>query len=270
MVSTAVTVVLVGFLLIGFPFALVGAVFVSRGVDRARERQELRAAAMDTVASVQAGQRAKLLGTAKAADTTPPLEAGFSGELALAVQYVVVEARPDGDGGTDERRVYEGARTVPCELTDETGSVPVDADPETVDASDEHHESIRVGKGEEPPERVQQFLRATADVDGVFEGVDVGPFNFGGRTRYYREWRIAPGDRVFVYGTGDRDPGADWGESLVVRTNEADDGLFTNYSLEEYANESLLGIVWYLVVGTALLVAPVAVLTYMLLEMGAL
>jgi hypothetical protein len=270
MVSTAVTVVLVGFVLVGLPFALVGAVFVRRGVDRVHERRELQAAAMDSVASVQAGQRSKLLGTVEAAAATAPLEAGFSGEPALAVQYVVVEARPDGDGGTDERRVYEDTRTVPCELTDDTGSVLVDPDPETVDASGEHHESIRVGKGEEPPERVQQFLRATADVDGVFEGVDVGPFNFGGRTRYYREWRIAPGDRVLVYGTGDRDPDADWGESLLVRTEEAHDGLFTNYSPDEYANRSLLGVVGYLVVGTALLVAPVVVLTYMLLEMGAL
>lgn len=268
MVAPAVGVVLGGFVLVGLPFALVGAAWVRRGVGRVRERRTLQAEAMDTVSSVQAGQRAKLVGTAAAAEGTTPFEAGFSSTPALAAQYVVVEARPDGDGGTEERQVYEGTRAGTCELTDDTGTVLVDPDPETVDASGEHHESIRVGKGENPPEQVRQFLRATEDIDGVFEGVDVGPFNFGGRTRYYREWRIEPGDEVLVYGTGARDPDAEWGESLVVRTDEADDGLFTNYSPAEYANKSLLSIVGYLGAGSLLLVGPFAVLAYMLLEMG--
>ncbi|MFC7229955.1 hypothetical protein N0B31_21350 [Salinirubellus salinus] len=73
---------------------------------------------------------------------------------------------------------------------------------------------------------------------------------------------------MLVYGTGDRDPDADWGESLVVRTDEADDGLFTNYSPAEYANKSLLSTAGYLGVGSLLLVWPFAVLAYMLLEMG--
>ncbi|MFC7225815.1 E3 ubiquitin ligase family protein [Salinirubellus salinus] len=220
------------------------------------------------MADVQAGQRTKLVGTVAAAEAGTPFDAGFAGVPTLAAQYVVVEVRPDGDGGTEERQVYDGTRAVPCELTDGTGSVLVDPDPETVDASGDHHDSIRVEKGEEPPERVKQFLRTTADVDGVFEGVDVGPFNVGGRTRYYREWRVEPGDEVLVYGTGDRDPDADWGESLVVRTDEADDGLFTNYSPAEYANKSLLSTAGYLGVGSLLLVWPFAVLAYMLLEMG--
>ena len=268
MVTPAVGVVLAGFVFVGLPFALVGGAWVRRGVGLFREREQLQAEATDTVASVQADQRAKLVGTVEGAEGVAPFDSGFAGVPALAVQYVVVEARPDGDGGTDERRVYEDCRTVACELADDTGSVLVEPDPETVDASGDHHESVRVGKGDEPPERVRQFLRATDDVDGVFEGVDVGPFNFGGRTRYYREWRIEPGDEVLVYGTGARDPDADWGDSLVVRTDESEDGLFTNYSPGEYANRSLLSIVGYLGVGSLLLVGPFAVLAYMLLEVG--
>lgn len=268
MVAPSVGVVLGGFLLVGLPFALVGGAWVRRGIGLFHEREQLQAEAMDTVASVQAEQRAKLVGTVEPAEGVATFDSGFAGVPALAVQYVVVEARPDGDGGTEERQVYEDTRAVSCDLADDTGSVLVAPDPETVDASGDHHESIRVGKGDEPPEQVKQFLRMTDDVDGVFEGVDVGPFNFGGRTRYYREWRIEPGDEVLVYGTGARDPDADWGDSLVVRTDEADDGLFTNYSLDEYANKSLLSIAGYLGVGSLLLVGPFVVLAYMLLEMG--
>jgi hypothetical protein len=68
-----------------------------------------------------------------------------------------------------------------------------------------------------------------------------------------------------VYGTDARNPDADWG---VVRTDDANDDLFTNYSVEEYANKSLLSIVGYLGVGSLLLVWPFAVLAYMLVEMG--
>jgi hypothetical protein len=270
MVSQSLLTVLGGFLLVGLPFAFVGAVYVRRGVGRVRERRELQAAQMDTVSSVQSGQAAKLLGRAAATESATPFEAGFSGEPALAAEYVVIEARPDGDGGSEERQVYENAVAVACDLTDDTGTVVVDPDPETVDASEEHYESIRVGKGEEPPATVKRFIESTPDLGDVFRGVDAGPFNFGGRVRYYREWRIAPGDEVFVYGTGGRDPEADWGDSLVVRTDAAEDGLFTNYSLEEYANKSLLGIVGYLVGGGALLVGPFAVLAYLLLDMGVL
>lgn len=268
MVAPSIGAVLGGFLLVGLPFAFVGAVFLRRGVGRVRERRRLQSEAMDTVTSVQAGQSAKLVGTADAAEQPAPFEAGFSGEPALAAQYVVVEARPDGDGGTDDRQVFEDRVAVACELTDDTGSVHVDPDPETVDASGDHYESIRVGKGEEPPAQVQSFIRSTPDLDDVFRGADVGPFNFGGRVRYYREWRIAPGDEVLVYGTGARDPEADWGDSLVVRTDEVEGGLFTNYSVDEYANKSLLGIAGYLVGGAALFVGPFAVLAYMLLDMG--
>lgn len=71
-----------------------------------------------------------------------------------------------------------------------------------------------------------------------------------------------------MYGTDARNPDADWGDSLVVRTDDANDDLFTNYSVEEYANKSLLSIVGYLGVGSLLLVWPFAVLAYMLVEMG--
>jgi hypothetical protein len=161
MVASSVGVVLGGFLLVGLPFALVGGAWVRRGVGRVRERQQLQAEAMDTVSSVQAEQRAKLVGVVEAAEGVAPFDSGFAGVPALAAQYVVVEARPDGDGGTDERQVYEDSRTVACELTDDTGNVLVAPDPETVDASGAHHESIRVGKGDEPPEQVKRFLRAT-------------------------------------------------------------------------------------------------------------
>lgn len=269
MVSIELAVVLAGFAGIGLPFALVGGVWVRRGIGRLRDRRAFQAAAMDTVSSVQAGQRAKLHGTVgEHGDGT--VEAGISGVPAVAVRYVVVEERPDSDDGTDHRRVYEGARAVRCTLTDDTGTVVVDPDPETVDASEDNHDTVRVAAGEEPPERVARFIEATPELDPASEGFGSGLLNVGGRRRHYREWRIEPGDRVLVYGEGDRDPGADWGESLLVRTDEAADGLFTNYSPEAYADRDLSGIVGYLLLGGLLLVGPFAVLGYVLLEGGLL
>jgi hypothetical protein len=288
-----VAVILVGFLAVGLPFVLVGVSFLRRGRRHLATRAALRATPVRTVADVQAGQRAAVVGRAAPAvvartdegatdreaesspggrpETTPPgtFAAGVTGTPALAARYEVTEHRPDGDGGTDAHVVYETTQVVPFRLGDGTGSVAVDAAAAAVDPSDDHAESIGLDEGGPPPATIEAFVARTDGLDPAFLGWDVGPFTLGGRARDYAEWRIHPDDEVAVVGPVERDPDAPWGDSLVLRPADDDTDLVTNRSLGEQGSHTGLVTAGYLLAGAAMVVGPLAVLGYVLWETGA-
>lgn len=293
MVQAVVAVVLGGFALVGLPFVLVGVSLLRRGRRRLRTRATLGNTPLLTVADIQAGDRAKLSGHASPDSTAPDdgtavgtdtslnghdsvgaptgtFAAGISGAPAFAARYEVTERRPDGEGGTDARVVYEGTRVIPFRLVDETGSVVVDASSVAVDPGDDHHESRRVGKGETPPANIESFIGETSGLDPASPGQSVGPVNVGGRIRNYAEWTIRPDDDVVVVGPVDRDPDAPWGDSLVVRPASDGTDLVTNRSLSEQDSHSAVLAAGYLLAGAVLTIGPLAVLGYMLLELGVL
>jgi hypothetical protein len=271
MVRIAVVFVVVGFVLVGGPFVLVGAVYVRRGIRRLRAQAAIEALPLRRVVDIQAGERAKLAGRAAPAtgeDAPAPVTAGFTGAAALAARYVIEEERPDGDGGTDRREIHDARRVVPFRLVDDTGSVAVDPEPDVVQWADVHRDVTVVNRGEEPPERIRSYVAATPGLDPAAPGVDLGPFNFGSRERRYTEYTIRPDDDVVAVGPVERDPDAPWGDSLVVRPTTGGPGFVRNGTLAASETYGRLVGVGYLLGGTLLVGVPLAVLGYMLLELN--
>jgi hypothetical protein len=204
------------------------------------------------------------------ATTTPPgtFPAGFTGAPAVAAHYTVTEYRPGGDDSHDTHLIHDARRAVRFRLADDTGSVAVAPDEAAVDPGDDHRDSVTVAGGATPPPAIEAYVARTDDLDPARTGVDVGPVSVGGRRRTYVERTIRPDDDVVVVGTVDRDPDAPWGDSLRVTPRGDDGGVVTARSLEEQDAHSVGMAVGSILVGAVLTLGPLAVLGYILWELG--
>lgn len=260
-VRMVLVVVLVGFVFVGVPFVLGGVVIARQGLDGLRRRRAFQAAPRRAVASLQTGDLVTVAGTARADRET--ISAAFTGATAVAADYEVREWTSLGDGSY--QTIHEDQRTVPFRLDDGEDAVLVDAPGDCLDISGRHTETVTVDAGEELPDGVRRYVERTPDLDAG-DGVDVGPVTVGQERRHYGERTIRPGDPVVVFGRVERDPDADWGDSLVVRPTNDEAGLLTDYSVEDISIRGLTSVVGHLLLGGLLCLGPFGVLGLMLVE----
>lgn len=156
-------------------------------------------------------------GTATVADDHDPVESIFSRTPCLAYEYEVEEYKSSGKHSSWQT-VDEGNEFVPFVVEDATGEVRVR--PENGEFRFEEH-TVRVGGGEEPPERIQQYIAGTEAVDSQNKSLDLLVAELDvGNDQKFTERRLDPGEDVYVYGTVGRGGGSAWGSRLVDATVE--------------------------------------------------
>ena len=122
----------------------------------------------------------------------------FTGTECLALAYEVEERRST-DKGTTWVEIDSGRAAVPFLLEDETASVLVD--PSTVRLGLDTSTTIEVDGGDRPPERIQEFIDRTDDVDSEERTWDLKIIELKvGDDRRYIEHRLDPGESVTVFG----------------------------------------------------------------------
>lgn len=139
--------------------------------------------------------------------------APFSGRECLACRYAVDEYRSAGKHSHWET-LTEGAGGVPFLVDDGTGTVPVD--PAGADLRLEAH-TTRVDAGDEPPERIAEYVQQTDPVDPNDQTWDLGVLELHvGNDQRFLERRLDPGEDVYVYGSVARPAEAPaWGSDRV-------------------------------------------------------
>lgn len=144
----------------------------------------------------------------------------FSGTDCLAYEYEVQEYQSSGNSSSWQT-LKQGGRAVPFLVEDATGSVLVEPT-----APELHLESwrFRVEGGEEPPERIANFIDLVDEVDSQQQSLNlvITELDYGNDQRFI-ERRLEPGEPVYVYGTVERADLGEWGSGRV-------DGKLTNGS----------------------------------------
>jgi hypothetical protein len=161
-------------------------------------------------------------GTAAVADDHDPVQSIFTETPCLAYEYEVEEYRSSGKSSS-WHTLDQGSSAVPFVVEDETGAVRVR--PDDAEFRFEDH-TLRVDGGEEPPERIREYIDRTDDVDPQDKSLDVvvTELNYGNDQRF-TERRLDPGEDVYVYGTAGRGPGGEWGSRLVDAVVENGPGI---------------------------------------------
>lgn len=144
----------------------------------------------------------RITGTVTEADEA--VESPFSGRECLAVRYEVRDRAPGArsgwttmDTGTDE---------VPFLLEDHSGSVLVEPDRHRLGT--DRRERIDVDRGEEPPERIREFVEQSDYVESRETSRDLGIVEVDlGDDRRFVEYRLEPGDQVTVLGEASTESG---------------------------------------------------------------
>jgi hypothetical protein len=180
-------------------FGLVGLGTVGFGVERLLRTYQLRSTALDDLTDATAGGRVGLQGRAESAGET--LTAPFSDKTCLAFTYEIEKYGRDGDG-SNWRRVTGGSAGVPFRLVVDGGEALVRADRDPDLLLDHEQTRFDVGRDEEPPERVRQFVAGDASVGtGLTVEVDLGPVSVElGERRRYTERLLRAGETSFVAG----------------------------------------------------------------------
>lgn len=139
----------------------------------------------------------------------------FSGTDCLAYEYEVQEYRSSGNSSSWQT-LTKGGRAVPFLVEDTSGSVLVEPT-----APELHLESwrLRVKGGEEPPERIANFIDLVDDVDSQQKSVNlvITELDYGNDQRFI-ERRLEPGEPVYVYGTVERAAAGEWGSGRIDGT----------------------------------------------------
>ncbi|WP_323676607.1 GIDE domain-containing protein [Halorubellus sp. PRR65] len=176
-------------------FLLVGLGFVAYGVANLRTYLQLRSMTPTDAHAVGSGM-VEVEGEAAVGERT--VEAPFTGEDCLAYEFEVEEYHHDDDG-SNWRTEVEGTETVPFRIEDGTGQVGVV--PTESSLSVERDYRIDVGRSEQPPERVREFLAGRSDLDHDTGSFDLGPVSIGtGDRRRFTERRLDPGTTAYVAG----------------------------------------------------------------------
>lgn len=209
---------------------LVGGVFLVVGlVQLARAGSELRTVyhilTNDPIPIRELPTRSgpvEIEGTAAVADGHDPVRSIFTETPCLAYEYEVEEYRSSGKNSS-WHTLDEGSMAVPFVVEDETGAVRVR--PDNAEFRFEDH-TLRVDGGQEPPERIREYIARTDDVDPQNKSLDVvvTELNYGNDQRF-TERRLDPGEDVYVYGTAGRGPGGEWGSRLVNAAVEDGPGI---------------------------------------------
>lgn len=140
------------------------------------------------------------------------VEAPFTGTVCLAYEYEVQEYRSTGKNSY-WKTLDEGTNSVPFLVEDDTGAVQIDG---TVAELHLSSETLELSPGDEPPERIAQYIRHNEDVKHQDSTLDLGitELNVGNKQRFI-ERRLDIDESVHVYGTVGRAPAGEWGSNLV-------------------------------------------------------
>ncbi len=209
----------------------------------------------------------EIQGTARP-DDQAPLRGPFTNTLCLACTYAVEEY--EGGGGQYGEGGYwktlvERNGAVPFLVEDETGAVPVDHEVAELHLSES---TYRLKPGEEPPERIERYIRQSEAIERSTGSVDLllTEVSYGDDQRFV-ERRLDVGESVHVYGTVERGPAGEWGsdrvdavltadeETSLVVSDSAERG--TAWQLAKPALVPVLAGILVLVVGVAILLAAI-------------
>jgi len=187
-------------------FLLIGVGILAAGIRSLVAGYRIRSTETDAAMDVVAGQAVDLEGTARTHEQT--LEAPFSGRTCLGYDYEVEEYHYDDDG-SNWRTVDSGTEVVPFLLDLGNGSVLVDAAAAELDISDDQHRTT-IGGGNEPPERIKQFIAANDSLSSENKSMDlkIAEIDYGDRRRY-TENVLLPEETCFVSGVGRSPTGVD-------------------------------------------------------------
>jgi len=151
-------------------------------------------------------------GTAGRAEDHGTVHTPFTQSNCLAFEYETQEYRSSGKS-SHWKTLDEGSAWVPFLVEDDTGLVRVDPD-----GAELHFEeqSVTLDGGQEPPERIADYIAETDDVDPQDGSIDlvVTELDYGNDQRFI-ERRLDVGEDVYVYGNVGPAPGGEWGSRLV-------------------------------------------------------
>lgn len=153
---------------------------------------------------------AEIEGTAKGDEKG--VKAPFSGTVSLAYEYEVQELRSSGQSQSWQT-IDDGSKAAPFLVEDETGAVQVDGRVAELHLDDF---TLRLNPGDEPPERIAEYIRETEDVDSQDKSIDLGitELNYGNDQKFI-ERRLDMDESVHVYGHVGRARAGEWGSRLV-------------------------------------------------------
>jgi hypothetical protein len=158
-------------------------------------------------------------GTAIAEDDQT-VESPFTETACLAYEYEAQELKSSGQSSYWET-LDEGSQSVPFILEDESGRVRVDPAGATLELEDH---TLRVSGGDEPPARIQQYIRETDEVERDTGSVDllVTELDYGDDQRFI-ERRLDVGETAHIYGGVEPRQSGEWGSGLVDVVVTADE-----------------------------------------------
>jgi hypothetical protein len=176
-------------------------------------------------------------GAARPTDDGSVLRSPITGADALAT-YVNVERYSSGGGGETGssgswKTIYENTESVPLLVDDGTGEVRVEL-PEN-GALNVEQDRTRVGGGDEPPERIRQFVEREEAVDEADRGE--GLLSTGERRRY-SEGMIEPGEDVYVLGRATETAGWDGGGYVIDGPTDSGEFILSDKSEEQLITEA--------------------------------
>lgn len=179
-------------------FLLVGLAFMTTGLLYVRRYVHMKRLEPVDAYEVDSGT-VELEGTVHPGDRT--LEAPFSGSECVAYEFEVEKYRHDDDGSNWKTK-REGSAQEPFRVRDATGAVGVE--PTADSLSLERDYRTVVGRGEDPPPRIQAFLDEEDTLDHDTGSFTLGPLSVEtGDKHRFTERRLDPGQTVYVTGTAD-------------------------------------------------------------------
>lgn len=179
-----------GFLTLG-----IGLYLVRTGQRQRRKKAKIASTETTQIRNLGPGT-AEVKGAARPADDGSVLRSPITKSDALAT-YVSVERYDSGgsQSGGSWKTIYEDTKSVPMLVDDGTGELRVEL-PQDGQLNVEL-DRTRVSGGDEPPERIRQFVEREEAIDQAARGD--GLLSVGERRRY-SEGMIEPGEDVYVLG----------------------------------------------------------------------
>lgn len=207
-----------------------GIVAIYGGWKQYRTRQLIQDTPTEKVRSMAAG-RTELKGRAWAVEE--PFDAPFGDGEAVVGSWKIEEWEKTGEDDYDWVTKDSGDLLAPFVLEDDTGEALVDAD-DGIDLriSDANRTRYKVGKTEEEPPVVKDFLRTHSDLgvpDSGLSGVV-----FGEKRRYTQEI-IPPGESVYVFGGAHTREGGEGSNAdrLVIGEDDMSERFFVSDKSED-------------------------------------
>ena len=136
----------------------------------------------------------------------------FTETVCLAYEYEVKEYQSSGKS-SHWKTLDEGQHWVPFLVEDATGAVRIDGAAAELHLSEE---TLTLQPGEQPPDRIAQYIEETEDVKQQDRTIDLGitELTLGNRQKFI-ERRLDIDESVHVYGAVASAPAGEWGSNLV-------------------------------------------------------